>query len=441
MSFNFKVSEYAKPLYLNPDAFEIDMWGGRGRGGSYNSTKYALFAILTLPYFRGYFMRAVGGQIRDSLWRDFRDRVKEFEEVNNIKLEETILHFNDGEMEVRNTSNGNFIRSKGFKSSRNTLKANLKSLAGATHLFLEEADEVGENEYNTLADSLRKEGVNIQIIRTFNAPPKDHWLMRNYYDLIESEHDGFFRALPKQRDGHLSIFGTYQSNKKNLNRRTLARYERYQTENYRYYCNQILGLVHDGGDKKVYVGWRTESYSDFIKVQGYQCYGLDFGDVAPTALVSVKYNDGAFHRHEIVYESLRSLKIRYGYDDAGTDETIWGKHRGLISHVFNEIGVDRETPIIADPAQKDLIIELRKAGFMVIAAKKDKKSAINFINRARNYITDTSENLQSEYANAYFMEDINGHPIDGKPMPGNDHALDAQEYAIQHIRDTLNLSL
>lgn len=440
MSLDFNVSRYAKPLYLNPDAFEVDLWGGRGRGGSYASTQYALFCLLTHRYFRGYFLRAVGGQIRDSLWRDFKDRVRDFEERNGVRLADTVLHLNDGDMEVKHV-NGNSIRSKGFKSSRNNLKANLKSLAGATHLFIEEADEVGEEEYNTLADSLRKEGVNIQIIRTFNAPPKDHWLMKNYYDLIESEHEGFYRAEPKGLDGHLPIFATYEQNKKNLNSRTLARYQRYQQENYRYYCNQILGLVHDGGDKRVYTGWRSETYTDFLKVQGYECYGLDFGDIAPTALVSVKYDDGSFHRHEILYESLRSLKVRYGYDNPGADATIWGKHRGLLVHIFNEIGVSRETPIIADPAQKDLIIELRKAGFMVVAARKDKKSAINFINRARNYYTETSENLEHEYTHFNFMLDINGHPIDGKPMPGNDHAMDAQEYAIQHIRDTLNLSL
>ena len=440
----FNPTKYAKPLFTQ-DFYEADIWGGRGRGGSHNTTLFALQKITSPQYFRGFFVRAIQGSIYDSLWQDFKDRIEEVSDLNGVDLLKK-FDLNEVKMSARYRPTGNTIKSKGFKASSKANTANMKSIAGATHVFIEECEEVGQEEYYKLADSLRTVKAPIQIIRSWNAPPKEHWLIQEYYDLIDSDELGYFNAIPKGLPGHLSIYGTYKDNIKNLDPNTLARYARYKETNPKYYFNQILGLVSDGGDKKVYYNWKAVTYKEFMKIDGPMVYGLDFGDTAPTALVAVKYKDGCFYRHEILYESMRAMTERYSEEllkirGEVTDNSIWGKHKGLLTYVFDLIGVEKDVPIFCDPAQDGLILELREAGYSAVQATKDKKANINFINRAVNYYTDSSINMKHEYDRYYLQTDINGNIIDGKPIGGKDHSLDAQEYACIGLKELCEITL
>lgn len=445
-----KPSKYSKPIFTET-FYECDLYGGRGRGGSHNLTLYAFFQIITQDYFRGYFVRAIEGTVRDSLWQDFKDRINEVSELNGVDYSK-LFKINDSNMTATYLPNGNTIKSKGFKSSSKSNTANMKSIAGATHVLIEECEEVGQEEYNKLADSLRTIKTPVKIIRSWNCPPKEHWLIKDYYILIKSDIEGYYTLQPKGIPNHLSIFGTYLDNIKNLDSNTIARYERYKETQPRYYYNQIKGLVPDGGDSKVYYNWMAVSVELFDSIDGVEAYGVDFGDTAPTTLVHVKYKDGCFYRKELLYESLRSLSEKYkerlqdvkdNIDSYPEDEqnNIWSKHRGLISFVFDFLKVDKNITMFCDPAQRGLIIELRQAGFNAVSAVKEKAANINFINRATNYYTKDSFNLEAEYETYYLEVDINKNPIDGKPKKSNDHIIDAQEYACRGLKDTHEIIL
>ena len=444
-------SKYSQPLFTERDAYEIDMWGGRGRGGSHNVTLHALFAMMTFPYFRGYLVRAIHGHIRDSLWQDFKDRIEELSDLNDYDLKQDFI-IREDLMSAMCLPTGNILKSRGFKASTKGNTAHMKSLAGATHIYIEECEEVGQEEYYKLADSIRtvKSQRGVQLIRNWNTPSKDHWLIEEYYDLQESGVDGFFIAVPKGIPRHLSVFGTYKDNIKNLDPNTLARYERYKETNPKYYYNQILGLVSDGGDHKVYYGWKKVSYQEYLQIDGFEAFGLDFGDTAPLALIAVKYKDGCFYRHELLYESMRAMQVRHreAMDNIravdpleDNQNNIWTKHKGLLTYVFNLMGVDKQTIMFCDPAQSTLIMELREEGFNAVSANKNKSGNINFINRASNFYTDNSLNMEHEYNHYYLEQDINKNPIDGKPIKVNDHCMDAQEYACIGIKDYLGLTL
>lgn len=432
-----KPNKLLKPLYVD-EFYEADVWGGRGRGGSHGITQHAFYSMITDNYFRGYFVRAVQGHIRDSLWADFKDRIEEASDLNRFDYKK-LFKIVDTKMQATYLPNGNTIKSKGFRSSTKGNTAHMKSIAGASHVYIEECEEVGQEEYNKLADSLRTIKAPVKIIRSWNSPPKEHWLVKDYFDLEKSGVDGYYKLNPKGIPKHISIFGDYIQNMKNLDPNTVARYLRYKETQPRYYYNQIKGLVCDGGDKKVYYGWQQVTVEEFEAIDGVEAYGMDFGDTAPTTLVHVKYKDGRFYRRELLYMSLRALKAKYGkeikdfqdnLEDYSDEEkfSMWGKHRGVLSYVFEELGVDKDINIYCDPAQKSLIIELRQAGYNAIGATKNKEANINFINRAFNYYTEDSENLEAEYGTYYLQTDINKVPIDGKPVKGNDHALEGAEY-------------
>ena len=427
-----EIGKYISPLYTQK-FYEADVWGGRGRGGSHGLTQHAMFSMMSANYFRGYFVRAIHGHIRDSLWQDFKDRIEETSDLNNYNyLNDFSLR--EDTMSATHIPTGNQIRSKGFKASTKGNTAHMKSIAGATHIYGEEWEEVGQEENNKLMDSLRTIKAPIQIIRSWNAPPKDHWLVKEYFNLFESEIPGYYRLEPKESKGHLSLFGTYKVNIKNLDSNTVARYERYKETSPRYYYNQILGLVSDGGDRKVYYGWKPIPFAEFLNIDGAECYGVDFGDTAPTSVVWLKYVDGRIYRHEVLYESLRSLQQRYKDEildirehlteiEDNQENNIWSKHKGLLTYVFELMGIRKDLPMFCDPAQSGLIIELRLAGYQAVKAVKEKAANINFINRADNYYTAESINMEHEYNHYYLEEDINKQPIDGKPKKGQDHCF------------------
>lgn len=73
---SLEFAELYEPLF-HTKARYIDLWGGRGRGGSFTGTQYFLHLITQPEYFRGYLMREIAGDVRESLWRDFKDRIDE----------------------------------------------------------------------------------------------------------------------------------------------------------------------------------------------------------------------------------------------------------------------------------------------------------------------------------------------------------------------------
>ena len=201
----------------------IDLLGGRGRGGSFYLTQDALLRLMYPKYFRGYFMRRVFNDIRDSLWRDFRDRVEEMAAADQLK--ESDFYFNENQMRVVYKPTGNMIICKGVTGDSNR-KAKLKSLAGATHVYIDEANEISEPDFNQLDDSLRTAKSEIKVFRAFNPPARQHWIWRDYI-LHPTQYDGYLMPECTNPD-ILSIFSTYKDNRVNINQSSIDKWEAYR---------------------------------------------------------------------------------------------------------------------------------------------------------------------------------------------------------------------
>src|SRR5690606_5135448 len=99
-----------------------------------------------------------------------------------------------GENHCLNKLTGHSVTTKGFKVSSGNQTANLKSLAAATHVYIDEADEVAKADFMKLKLSLRKKGADLKIIRAFNPPPKDHWIWGDY-ELTKVTEDELYTLL------------------------------------------------------------------------------------------------------------------------------------------------------------------------------------------------------------------------------------------------------
>lgn len=384
----------------------VHFWGGRGRGGSYTATQYALDLITREQYFRGYIMREIAEDIRESLWRDFKDRI----EAAGCEDE---IYLNDSAMTAFCPHTGNHLLSKGFKKSSGKRTAKLKSLAGATHVIIEEAEEISEEDFNQLDDTLRTIKANVQLILIFNPPSKNHWIWKKWYNLVDSEVKGYFTAIPKKNPQLLSVFSTYLDNEINIDQTTINNFEAYKDSNPEHYYTMIRGLISEGMRGRIYRNWQpVEAMPNLYP----KFYGLDFGFNAPVALIEIESHNENLWVDEVVYEP--------------------GITNDVLSQRMQDWGIPKSAKIYADSAEPKDILDLQLMGWNIVGAKKKPGSVvagIKFIMKYNTFVTERSRNIWYENENYRWRLDQNKQPID-EPEDKNNHAMDALNYGTEELR-------
>lgn len=189
---------------------------------------------------------------------------------------------------------------------------------------------------------------------------------------------------------------------------------------YQVYC---LGLKSEKPNK-IYNGWKqcTEEYFDKLDFTSY--YGHDFGEVSPTANVEVKYDgDRTFYIRERLY---KPENVMYS-----------------LSNELEKIGIGKDEIIVADSASRDKILELRKAGYYVIGARKGNNSnvsGISLVSKFNIVYTSDSVNIEAEYDNYSWELDRYGIPTD-IPLKKDDHLMDALKYVIVFLYNYLTIPI
>jgi phage terminase large subunit len=402
-----------KPVF-GTKARYIHILGGRGRGGSYFGTDYYVHKMIQPEYFRGYLMRQVAGDVRESLWRDFNDRIKD-----NETIDEQLFALQDFAMTAQYLPNRNEVITKGFKRSSGNQTSKLKSIAGATHVLVEEAEETIEEDFNQLDDSLRTTKGNIQIMMIFNMPHKDHWIMKRWYNLIPAEtlhgkeFEGYYIAVPKEDDSLLSIHSTYRDNIENINETTIQNFLKYRETNFEYYATMVMGLVSEGMKGLIFKKWKPITNNEFNDISFSSFYGLDFGFSSdPVALIEVKAHNENIYIRELMYET--------GYTNP------------MIAERFETLGLNGSDEVYADSAEPKSIEELKGMKWNIKPAVKGADSVragINFLLSKNVHYVDTGKNLIKEKETYRWAMDANKNPTD-KPVDEYNHLIDALRYAV-----------
>lgn len=321
-----------------------DLSGGRAGARSYHLTLYALNELLSNANLRGFFIRQVHSTIYSSIWQDFKDRIKEFEDENNISLG-GIIEYSDnksGENIARNLITGATIVTKGFKTSSSSQTASLKSLAGATHVFVEETEEVEQEGYRKLIMSLRKKGVEIRVIRAFNPPFAGHWIWKDDYDLIKITNNELLQEVLRASDkplkeleykvkhntktyfkpvlkkasvkaGMICIRTNFVNNYANLNESAIVNFEKMIDDDFHYYCTHILGLIPNEDGDIIYNDFKKEiNHTDFEIEKGEALHiGMDFNSANMACVIHVVRNGVKYALDEMskVYDTYTMCKM------------------------------------------------------------------------------------------------------------------------------------
>jgi len=399
------------------------LWGGRARGGSHTETDYFLFKITQQKYFRGCFMRSVFGDIAGSLFQDFKDRL-EYQAEQGLLNENDFL-INETKKTVIYKPTGNSIISKGFKKSSGSQSAKLKSLAGITHVLIEEAEEVDEDDFNKLDDSIRTNKIdNIEIILLFNPPGKNHWIIRRWYNLLAAigpDGDivkGWYQAFPKSDPDLLSIHATFNDNRKNLNSKTISKYENYgiatsSNFNEDFFYRDVCGYISEGSKGRIYPNWLPCTNEEFEALPYPSFIGLDFGfSDDPVAAAEIKTHNLTGWARELVYEK--------------------GLTNQKLADLLKIKGVTGRIPIYADSAEPKSIQELSDEGLNVLPAPKGPDSVDYGVKKLQGmqwYATENSSNLWLENQEYIFQLDADKNPTN-VPRDKFNHIKDGIRYGV-----------
>jgi len=295
MNVGFEVHESHIPLWEDTSWRYAILCGGRGNGRSGSASRYALSQLLGKEYTRGAIMRATSSDIRASCWSEIIDRVNEQKIQSEFRIADNDMFIERGE---------NSIRGHGFRASSGSLTARLKSLAGYNFIWIEEAEEIGEDEFRKLDDTIRTVKGRIRIIFTLNTPPKSHWIIKKWFDTIPSGIEGFYvPQLKESVKDVLYIPGTYKENEPNMDKHTVERYEEYKHNNPAHYYQVIKGLSPEEVRGKIYSGWQM--IDKIPEKATLKRFGIDWGwSPDPMVLSAIYEYGGSYYIKQLLYDTL-----------------------------------------------------------------------------------------------------------------------------------------
>lgn len=161
------------PVLTDQEHRYIVLYGGAGSGKSVFAVQRFIYRLLSLPLCNVLVVRAVAATNRDSTFALFRQVISKW------GLEGL---FNCKESDMRITcANGNSVIFKGLDDTEK-LKSITFQKGELTDVWIEEASEVLEEDFNQLDVRLRGKGTHKQIVLTFNPVSVLHWLKLRFFD-------------------------------------------------------------------------------------------------------------------------------------------------------------------------------------------------------------------------------------------------------------------
>lgn len=210
------------PLLREERCRYLVLYGGAGSGKSVFAAQRFLVRLMEKPMCNLLVVRAVAATNRDSTYALFRQLIQRWGLGGLFKC---------GESEMRITcANGNSVIFKGLDNAEK-LKSVTFQKGGLTDIWVEEASEIEEADFNQLDLRLRGRGANRQITLTFNPISPLHWLKRRFFDRKDA------RAIVKK--------STYKDNAflDDAYRQTLESYRDTDPYYYQVYCLGEWGVA------------------------------------------------------------------------------------------------------------------------------------------------------------------------------------------------------
>lgn len=370
----------------------LSLLGGAGSGKSVFMTQRTILRMLSEKGHRFLVVRKVASTLRNSVYKLFRDVVSEWGMTRLFRFSDSYL--------TLDCVNGSEVIFAGLDNAEK-----IKSIAGITSIWIEEATELTEKDFNQL--DLRLRGKNrsnlwYELALTFNPISETHWIKHRFYDTIDPD---VFRLTTRYTDNRF------------LDSHYVKVLESLKDSDPVYYAVYCLAEWGSTGN----LVWNRYKVQDIPLDDAHYDHiycGLDFGFNDPSALVKIGEKDSELYVLDEFYQT------------------------GLT----NTDLIDRLQPfkryrITADSAEPDRIKEFYRAGFNITGCKKGKNSVkrgIDFVRGKKLWVHPQCKRFLAEISGYTYLTDRDGRPTE-EPVGVNDHLMSALRYGVEPLnkQDTI----
>lgn len=392
MSFTLPFNSHFYPVLESKKLYKL-IYGGRGSGKSFFVALSFIYKMLQPHYFRGILARAVSSDIRDSQYQEIIDIIED------LKLSDFFI-MRSQKMEIECTLTGNKCFAKGLRKDSGNRTAKVKSIKDPTDVWIEEADEISEDDFIKMDTSIRTvKGESLHIWMTFNPENEDHWICKRWFNEDYSH---------KEDEDTIINHSTYKINTSNLKKSYIRKLYKLRESSPEFATVYIDGKWGGGKRGRVYKEFKIISDTEFDAIQGYTTWGVDFGYNDPMVLTECKLYDGQLYFKEHYYETEKQIEDLIKFMDDNEISTF--------------------DPIYCDASRPDNIRALQLAGYNAQKAKKDIMAGIQTVKSFPINITQSSKNGIREMKKYVWIIDAKtSKPLD-KPVDLDNHFCDTKRY-------------
>jgi len=387
MEADLKINKVFYPYLDNDKRYEL-LYGGAGSGKSHFVAQKKVLQHLDGPGRKTLVVRKVRNTIRNSVFTQIKTVVHDLGVEKLFEIPKGTAHF-----DIRGPHNNEFV----FTGLDDPEK--LKSIVGITDVWVEEANELIEEDFKQIDLRLRGETKHPkQITLTFNPVSALSWLKGYFFD-VERDNCSILKTTYKD---NVFIDDDYRNMLENLKDQDYVYYQIYALGEWGVLGNLIF--------TNYVVGDISKDDNDYDSI--YQ--GLDFGFNDPSAFIKVGLKDDELYILDELY--LRGLT-----------------NNELIPMVGEKASA--RTLIVADSSEPDRIKEFKQHGYYIRGAEKGPgsvKAGLDWAKRKKIHIHPDCANFVKEIQGYKYREDKDGNVYD-EPVDINNHLMDAFRYALEGL--------
>lgn len=338
-------------------------------------------------------------ELTGAIYRMFGDKADLYWKINSSPLMITCRH------------NGNKIIFRGVndEKQREKLKSITFQKGKLTDVWIEEATELTQADFEIIDDRLRgalPPGLFYQIRMTFNPVNKSHWIKKRFFDFCDAD--------------TLTHHSTYLMNRfiDEAYKRRMERRKIVDPEGYRIYglgdWGEIGGLILHN--------WEVSEISQNLEDYDGIAIGQDFGFNHANAILLLGWKDGDVYILKEVY--------------------VFEKDTNEIIPLAEAADIPRNKVMWCDSAEPDRIKMWKKAGFLAKPVKKTKhakdKSYVNgqidWLKQRKIYVHPSCVNTIKELQQWKWQKDEKTGEYLDIPVDFQDDAMAALRYGIESWR-------
>lgn len=395
----------ANRVFKAPDQSQkryIVMKGSAGSGKSVDTAQHYILRLMSDPGRNLLCVRKSDVTNRDSTFAELQGAI--FRMFGEDYKKYWYINSSDMRLECIANHNQIFFRGVNDEKQREKLKSIAVKRGKLTDVWIEEATELTQNDFEIIDDRLRGElpkGQFYQIRLTFNPVSSSHWIKKHFFDRTDPD---VFTHHSTYKDNRFIDDAYY---------RRMERRKEVDPDGYRIYGLGEWGEV--GG--LILTNYVVEDFDTSPERFDYMVNAQDFGYNHADCIGEVGFKDGELYLCREIYE--------------------FEKDTGELIELADKRGFNKSLTMWCDSAEPDRIKMWRKAGYKARGVKKEPNSVraqIDYLKLHKIHIHPSCINTIKEIQQWKWKKNEKTNEYLDEPVNFFDDAMAMLRYSIEEER-------